>query len=93
MKSFYECYRNPLLMFEAVFHKRNVSEKRKVKKKRRKAQRGTNFKTLGGGKSRKGFKRVKINDKKYSFVRQSPKERVTKKRIGHQLGKTPRLRK
>lgn len=72
------------------FKKRTATQKRMIKNQRKKAHRGTNWKTV---KSKKGYKRVKIGKNKYVRVKMSLNERRNKKRTGKFLGKNKRLRK
>jgi len=77
---------------EIYFHKRSVSEKKKVKRARRRAHRNTNFKSLNQGKPKKGYKRVKVGDKRYMFQKMSGQERIIKQRVGRALGRSKQLR-
>jgi len=78
---------------EITMTRRSPGEKRKIKKRKRIAHRGTNWSSLGGGKPKRGFKRVKVGEKRYQFERMSPEEKVKKKQVGTQLGKAKNLRK
>jgi hypothetical protein len=79
-------------LFEITFHKRTPYEKRMVKRKIRRARRGTNWKVLNKGIGRPGYVRKK-NGKVYKFVRMSEQQRYMKKRVGRMLGHEKRLRK
>jgi hypothetical protein len=79
-------------LFEITFHKRTPYEKRMVKRKIRRARRGTNWKVLNKGAGRPGYVRKK-NGKVYKFIRMSEQQRYMKKRVGRQLGREKRLRK
>lgn len=79
-------------LFEITFHKRTPYEKRMVKRKIRRARRGTNWKILNKGIGRPGYVRKK-NGKVYKFVRLSEQQRYMKKKVGRLLGREKRLRK
>jgi hypothetical protein len=79
-------------LFEITFHKRTPYEKRMVKRKIRRARRGTNWKVLNKGVGRPGYVRKK-NGKVYKFVRLSEQQRYMKKRVGRMLGNEKRLRR
>lgn len=79
-------------LFEITFHKRTPYEKRMVKRKIRRARRGTNWKVLNKGIGRPGYVRKK-NGKVYKFVRMSEQQKYMKKRVGRMLGREKRLRK
>lgn len=78
---------------EIAFRKRSASEKKAIKKAKRRAHKNTNYKALNHGVGRKGYKRVKVGGKRYMFERLSGQERVVKARVGRALGKATRLRK
>lgn len=72
-------------------HKRNKMVRRKSKKARRRAHRGTNWKLT---KPRKGYKRVKLpKTKRYVFVRLKPTEKIAKKRLMTKVGHRVEFRK
>ena len=72
-------------------HKRSKVMRRKTKKARRRAHKGTNWKLI---KPRKGYKRVKLTGtKRYVFLRLKPNERVSKKRLMRTVGKRKDFRK
>lgn len=81
-----------VIWIETSFKKRNATLKRKIRRARRIARRGSNWKALNKGKGRTGFKRIKMKGKTYIFKRMSGTEKVTKKRIGHKLGLASWLR-
>lgn len=72
-------------------HKLTKPVKRKIKKTRKKAHRGTNWKTL---KPRTGFKRVKLpGSKTYVLVRLKQKERYSKKKLMRLVAKRKDFKK
>ena len=77
---------------EITITKQPLNVRRKRKKKIRKAHRGTNWKSLGGGKGRRGFKRVKIGGKRYQFKRLTAVEKVKKQQVGAKLGRATFVR-
>ena len=71
--------------------KRNRVIRRKTKKARRRAHRGTNWKLT---KPRKGYKRVKLpKTKRYVFVRLKPNEKIAKKRLMKIVGHKKEFKK
>jgi len=72
-------------------HKRMKTVKVKSKKARRRAHKGTNWKTT---KPRKGYKRVKLaGTKRYIFVKLKQKEKFSKQRLMRSVGKRKDFRK
>jgi hypothetical protein len=66
-------------------HKRSKVVKRKTKRARRRAHKGTNWKII---KPRRGFKRVKLpNSKRYVLVRLKQNEKASKRRLMRAVGK------
>ncbi len=79
-----------LKVFEEIyFKKRTSSEKRKVKRDRRRAHKGTNWKQVT---PKAGMKRIKIASNRYVKVRLSPIELTSKKNVGRSLGRAKYLR-
>lgn len=72
--------------FKGVMKRQTRTQKRRRKIKRKRAQRGTNWKSK---KPRKGFKRVK-SGKTYKYKRLTPNERKVKRKIGRKLGQASR---
>jgi hypothetical protein len=71
--------------------KRSKVMRRKTKKARRRAHKGTNWKLT---KPRKGYKRIKLTGtKRYVFLRLKPTEKIAKKRLMRTVGKRKDFRK
>lgn len=72
-------------------HKLTKPVRRKIKKSRKRAHRGTNWKTL---KPRTGFKRLKMpGSKRYVLVRLGQKERYSKKKLMRLVSKRKEFKK
>ena len=72
-------------------HKLTKPVRRKIKKSRKRAHRGTNWKTL---RPRTGFKRVKMpGTKRYVLVRLGQKERYSKKKLMRLVSRRPEFKK
>lgn len=74
---------------EFVLSRRTASEKKLIKKARRRAHKNTNWNYT---KPKKGFKRVKVGKNRYIFKRMSSGQKIALKKIGRRLGKASHLR-
>lgn len=80
-----------VLQEKFIPHKRMKAQKIRTKRARRRAHKGTNWKTT---KPKKGYKRVKLSGtKRYVFMRLKPTERFAKKRLMRAVGKRTDFRK
>jgi hypothetical protein len=78
-------------IFEFFFFKRSVPARRKLFFKNLRRNRRTNFLKV---KKIKGYLRLRIPDtNRYIRVRQTPAQRLAKKKLGRALGKATYLRK
>ncbi len=83
-KKFSEIFED--VLNEVFMRKRTSVERRAVKKRAKIAHRGTNWHNL---KPKRGYKRVKMNSKRYIRIPLSAVEKMKKRQIGRSLGSNP----